>query len=113
MIDGASLTVRREIAISGHSIRQLRPWFTGDQPSIAMQFDADGAQRLKEATSEAHRGETLALVLDRTVVATAQVDGVINGPGLEVPTKLDRDANERLASQLFAAAPHCLTGETA
>ena len=107
--DGWPLTVRRRIAIAGSDFKRLRPSFTADaaDTAIAIQLSPLGAKQL-EAVTAAHKGETVALVLDNTVVASAKITSVIRGDSLLLPTFLQTDDNVSMASRLLAAAPHCL-----
>jgi preprotein translocase subunit SecD len=105
--DGWSVTVRRRVAIAGTEFHRLRPGFMEDSTAIAIQLTPQGAKRLEDVTA-AHKGETIALVLDNTVVSSAKITNVIRSDALLLATHMRTDDNVAMASRLLAAAPHCL-----
>jgi preprotein translocase subunit SecD len=105
---GASITIRRKVAISGQHVLRVIPSFDGSSPALALQLDSEGAAQLAKVTGAAGESGRIALVVDGAPVAAARFQGPVATRAILIGTALPPKETEALAQRIEAALPDCV-----
>ncbi|MGE0255686.1 MAG: protein translocase subunit SecD [Alphaproteobacteria bacterium] len=95
--------VRREVVVAGDQLVDAQPSFQDGRPVVSFRFDAVGARRFGDVTSQ-HVHERLAIVLDNKVVSAPTIQSpILGGSGIITGNFTVQEVND-LALVLRAGA---------
>ena len=76
------IAVRRRVVVSGENLVDSQPTFQQNEPVVSFRFDAVGAKRFGDATTQ-NVGKRLAIVLDNQVISAPQIrEPILGGSGV-------------------------------
>jgi preprotein translocase subunit SecD len=76
------VAVRRRVVVSGENLIDAQPSFQQNEPVVSFRFDAVGAKRFGDATTQ-NVGRRLAIVLDNQVISAPQIrEPILGGSGI-------------------------------
>ncbi len=76
------IAVRRRVVVSGENLVDAQPTFQQNEPVVSFRFDAVGAKRFGDATTQ-NVGKRLAIVLDNQVISAPQIrEPILGGSGV-------------------------------
>jgi len=95
--------VQRRVAVSGENLTDAQPSFNNGEPVVSIRFDAVGARKFGEITTE-NVGKPFAILLDNRVISAPNIrEPIIGGSGIITGGFTVQAANE-LALLLRAGA---------
>jgi preprotein translocase subunit SecD len=97
------IAVQRRIAVSGENLTDSQPTFSNGEPVVSFRFDAIGARKFGEITTE-NTNKPFAILLDNKVISAPMIrEPILGGSGIIIGGFTTQTANE-LALLLRAGA---------
>jgi preprotein translocase subunit SecD len=105
---GESVTVRRKVVISGRRILRASSTFDpSGRPTVAIQFDSQGADDLAAVTA-ANTGRRIALVVDGVLISAPRVQGTITARSIQLTGGMTPETASEVAVRINQILPDCV-----